>query len=175
MFWMWTCEVSQSYYNMHVEIWVSLLIECRNATLWRCTISSSYGWISFYGWRNKMPPNYTRGDCKCMWSRRYSWWNKLLQVLSFHIYGSLSIFSYWIAFNFLLFPLFIWFTRTACVIAVAKARDTFEPFLHQVCNLSIVNIPFYFFIFLSNVPCNVGVRCHYTVETWSWINQWTHS
>lgn len=23
-------------------------------------------------------------------------------------------------------------TRTACVIAVAKARDTFEPYLHQV-------------------------------------------
>lgn len=22
--------------------------------------------------------------------------------------------------------------RTACVIAVSKARDTFEPFLHQV-------------------------------------------
>ncbi|KAH9752229.1 Dynamin-like protein ARC5 [Citrus sinensis] len=49
--------------------------------------------------------------------------------------------------------------RTACVIAIAKARDTFEPFLDQVYNLSIVNIPFYFFIFLSNVPCNVGVRC----------------
>ncbi|KAH9752228.1 Dynamin-like protein ARC5 [Citrus sinensis] len=48
--------------------------------------------------------------------------------------------------------------RTACVIAIAKARDTFEPFLDQVYNLSIVNIPFYFFIFLSNVPCNVGVR-----------------
>lgn len=24
------------------------------------------------------------------------------------------------------------YTRTACVIAVSKARDTFEPFLHQV-------------------------------------------
>lgn len=25
------------------------------------------------------------------------------------------------------------YTRTACVIAVSKARDVFEPFLHQVC------------------------------------------
>ena len=25
------------------------------------------------------------------------------------------------------------YTRTACVIAVSKARDMFEPFLHQVC------------------------------------------
>ena len=24
------------------------------------------------------------------------------------------------------------YTRTACVIAVSKARDLFEPFLHQV-------------------------------------------
>jgi len=28
------------------------------------------------------------------------------------------------------------FVRTACVIAVAKARDTFEPFLHQVGQLA---------------------------------------
>ena len=27
------------------------------------------------------------------------------------------------------------YTRTACVIAVSKARDTFEPFLHQVRRL----------------------------------------
>jgi hypothetical protein len=25
------------------------------------------------------------------------------------------------------------YTRTACVIAVSKARDMFEPFLHQAC------------------------------------------
>lgn len=28
------------------------------------------------------------------------------------------------------------YTRTACVIAVSKARDVFEPFLHQVGLLS---------------------------------------
>ena len=27
------------------------------------------------------------------------------------------------------------YTRTACVIAVSKARDIFEPFLHQVSGL----------------------------------------
>ena len=27
------------------------------------------------------------------------------------------------------------YTRTACVIAVSKARDIFEPFLHQVANV----------------------------------------
>jgi hypothetical protein len=36
---------------------------------------------------------------------------------------------------FIHFELFC-FVRTACVIAVAKARDTFEPFLHQVSNLA---------------------------------------
>lgn len=36
--------------------------------------------------------------------------------------------------------LFTCFCRTACVIAVAKARDTFEPFLHQVI---------YYFLLLS--------------------------
>lgn len=42
------------------------------------------------------------------------------------------------AFSFFKFSisslLFVNF-RTACVIAVAKARDTFEPFLHQVISL----------------------------------------
>ena len=31
-------------------------------------------------------------------------------------------------------------TRTACVIAVAKDRDTFEPFHHQVINALKMNI-----------------------------------
>lgn len=31
------------------------------------------------------------------------------------------------------------FFRTACVIAVAKARDIFEPFLHQVSLLFLVS------------------------------------
>jgi hypothetical protein len=40
------------------------------------------------------------------------------------------------------------FVRTACVIAVAKARDTFEPFLDQVGQLAssrlIIDLPFEF-------------------------------
>lgn len=35
------------------------------------------------------------------------------------------------------------YSRTACVIAVAKARDTFEPFLHQV----LIVVFIFFFLF----------------------------
>ncbi len=34
------------------------------------------------------------------------------------------------------------YTRTACVIAVSKARDMFEPFLHQVGPPSLFQRPF---------------------------------
>ena len=33
------------------------------------------------------------------------------------------------------------YTRTACVIAVSKARDIFEPFLHQVSPLRALSAP----------------------------------
>lgn len=33
------------------------------------------------------------------------------------------------------------YTRTSCVIAVSKARDMFEPFLHQVGTLAPCELP----------------------------------
>lgn len=53
----------------------------------------------------------------------------------------------------ILFYHFIYAIRTACVIAVAKARDTFEPFLHQVTiNFSLVffhNYLSFIYLFLN--------------------------
>lgn len=54
-----------------------LSVECRDASLWRSSISSCNGWIPFCCRRNQMSSNYTWRNSKCMWSGRYSWWNKL--------------------------------------------------------------------------------------------------
>lgn len=54
---------------------------------------------------------------------------------------SLNQNSLWIFVTFLLHVFYIsalWHFRTACVIAVTKARDTFEPFLHQVMNFRAI-------------------------------------
>lgn len=62
--------------------------ECRYASLWWCTISSCNGRIPSCGRRCQVPPNYKGRNCKCMWGWRYSWRNKLLQVLwAFSIYS----------------------------------------------------------------------------------------
>lgn len=67
--------------------------------------------------------------------------------------GNIFSFSYLIS----LFSTILWI-RTACVIAVAKARDTFEPFLHQVSWCLLLFTP------LGGSTCNLLLQMIYTTN-----------
>ncbi|KAK9069555.1 hypothetical protein SSX86_011459 [Deinandra increscens subsp. villosa] len=58
------------------------------------------------------------------------------------------------------------YSRTACVIAVAKARDTFEPFLHQVLFILLfIFCSFFFFVSLILSYCvQLGGRLIYILK-----------
>jgi hypothetical protein len=80
-------------------------------------------------------------------------WDLIEQLPMLSEMGNIFSFSYLIS----LFSTILWI-RTACVIAVAKARDTFEPFLHQVSWCLLLFTP------LGGSTCNLLLQMVYTTN-----------